>query len=245
MSDSKNRILSFGEEGPLSFERKVMVKTGTSTDYKDNWAVAVLPNSIVGTWVGNFDGSPLKEVSGVQGAAPIMHRVTEHLINKNENIWTEKPDNIVERRYCALSGKTPSKYCPHQVSSEISVLKKTDEICDWHDQDGVNWPDEYWPWLEANNQSTAIAKIDDRNLSAELRILSPSDGDVYKIQNHLPSAYQSIKLRANTTGPVEWFLNQEKMDSNNSRVEWVLQKGSYLLEVQSDSGRDAIRFEVR
>jgi membrane carboxypeptidase/penicillin-binding protein PbpC len=39
------------------------VKTGTSTDFRDNWTVSYHPDAIIGVWVGNSDGSPMGDIS--------------------------------------------------------------------------------------------------------------------------------------------------------------------------------------
>jgi penicillin-binding protein 1C len=46
------------------------VKTGTSKDMRDNWCVGFTARHTVAVWVGNFDGTPMHDVSGVSGAAP-------------------------------------------------------------------------------------------------------------------------------------------------------------------------------
>ncbi len=71
LADREARAASFGLEGPLSARRWAAVKTGTSTDMRDNWCVGFTPAVTVGVWVGNFAGAPMREVSGLSGAAPI------------------------------------------------------------------------------------------------------------------------------------------------------------------------------
>ncbi|HKA30625.1 MAG TPA: penicillin-binding protein 1C, partial [Candidatus Binatia bacterium] len=55
------------------------VKTGTSTDMRDNWCVGFSRRFTVGVWVGNFSGAPMRDVSGVTGAAPVWLEVMERL----------------------------------------------------------------------------------------------------------------------------------------------------------------------
>jgi Membrane carboxypeptidase/penicillin-binding protein PbpC len=40
------------------------VKTGTSKDMRDNWAVGWSQRYTVGVWVGNAAGAPMHDVSG-------------------------------------------------------------------------------------------------------------------------------------------------------------------------------------
>ncbi|MDX2170179.1 MAG: hypothetical protein SF182_24115 [Deltaproteobacteria bacterium] len=55
------------------------MKTGTSTDMRDNWCVGFSRRYTVGVWVGNFSGAPMRDVSGISGAAPIWQEVMEYL----------------------------------------------------------------------------------------------------------------------------------------------------------------------
>ena len=51
------------------------VKTGTSSRYRDNWAVGYAGDTVVGVWVGRHDGAPMLGVSGVSGAGPAFRRL--------------------------------------------------------------------------------------------------------------------------------------------------------------------------
>ena len=59
--------------GPTGSGKTVAVKTGTTDDKRDNWAVGYTPSAVVGVWVGNNDNSEMnpKIASGVTGATPI------------------------------------------------------------------------------------------------------------------------------------------------------------------------------
>ncbi|MBE3561601.1 MAG: hypothetical protein IMW89_20620, partial [Ktedonobacteraceae bacterium] len=53
--------------------RPAAAKTGTTNDFKDNWTIGYTTDYVMGVWAGNNDGSPMYNVTGVQGAAPIWH----------------------------------------------------------------------------------------------------------------------------------------------------------------------------
>ena len=59
-----------GNRGPV---RPAAAKTGTTNDFKDNWTVGYTTDFVMGVWAGNDDGSPMIDVSGITGAAPIWH----------------------------------------------------------------------------------------------------------------------------------------------------------------------------
>ena len=53
--------------------RPAAAKTGTTQDFRDNWTVGYTTDYVLGVWAGNDDNSPMINVTGVQGAAPIWH----------------------------------------------------------------------------------------------------------------------------------------------------------------------------
>src|SRR5712691_6365919 len=53
--------------------RPAAAKTGTTNDFKDNWTVGYTTDFVMGVWAGNDDDSPMIDVSGITGAAPIWH----------------------------------------------------------------------------------------------------------------------------------------------------------------------------
>ena len=105
LSDNEARTLAFGAESALRFAFPVACKTGTSSDFRDNWAFGYAPEFTVGVWVGNFDGSPMEHVSGVTGAAPILHDIFEHLHARYGTTWYAAPANIVECWINPITGK--------------------------------------------------------------------------------------------------------------------------------------------
>jgi penicillin-binding protein 1C len=79
LADRSARGLTFGLENVLATPFWSAVKTGTSKDMRDNWCVGYSDRYTVGVWVGNFDGSPMQDVSGITGAAPVWLEVMRYL----------------------------------------------------------------------------------------------------------------------------------------------------------------------
>jgi len=69
------RRYTFGLDSALNLPFHAAVKTGTSKDMRDNWCVGYTSEYTVGVWVGNFNGEPMWNVSGLTGAAPIWRRL--------------------------------------------------------------------------------------------------------------------------------------------------------------------------
>ncbi len=119
LSDNEARTPMFGANSVLQLPFQAAAKTGTSNDYRDNWTLGYTPDLTVGVWVGNADYTPMKDVSGVTGAAPIwsqfMQSAVPQVTGGNPTPFT-KPEGIVERVICEVSGTDPSQWCPDQRS---------------------------------------------------------------------------------------------------------------------------------
>lgn len=60
-------------QGNRGAVRPAAAKTGTTQNFADNWTVGYTTDYVMGVWAGNDDNSPMINVTGVQGAAPIWH----------------------------------------------------------------------------------------------------------------------------------------------------------------------------
>jgi membrane peptidoglycan carboxypeptidase len=60
----------YGNRGTV---RPAAAKTGTTNDFRDNWTVGYTTDYVMGVWAGNDNNTPMIDVTGVQGAAPIWH----------------------------------------------------------------------------------------------------------------------------------------------------------------------------
>ena len=83
LSDPDAKRLEFGAGGILDFPVQTAVKTGTSSDYRDAWAVGFNYRYTVGVWMGNLSQQPTKNVSGARGPALVLRSVFAEL-NKHK-----------------------------------------------------------------------------------------------------------------------------------------------------------------
>jgi penicillin-binding protein 1C len=79
LSDRASRSTTFGLENSLATRYWSAVKTGTSKDMRDNWCVGYTNKFTVGVWVGNSSGAPMRDVTGITGAAPTWLNVMDYL----------------------------------------------------------------------------------------------------------------------------------------------------------------------
>lgn len=106
LSDNSARELTFGVVNGLMIPNyQVAVKTGTTNDKRDNWAIGWAPNLMVAAWVGNNDNSPmLKVASGVSGATPIWRRIMLYELPTRNKVDFSIPDKIVSIDVDQISG---------------------------------------------------------------------------------------------------------------------------------------------
>lgn len=112
LSDRYARMRAFGAQSALDVDRPAAAKTGTTSDWRDNWTVGYTPDRVVGVWVGNADGQPMEAISGVSGAGPIWHEVMLAAHRGLPPRPFPRPDGIVEATICAEGGMLPSPACP-------------------------------------------------------------------------------------------------------------------------------------
>jgi len=113
LSDDSARAIGFGLNSTLKLDRTVAVKTGTTTNFNDNWAIGYTPDLVVGVWVGNSGYEAMHNVSGLTGAAPIWHEMMRGLLDGQPNQPFERPDGLTQVEVCDISGLLPGPNCPH------------------------------------------------------------------------------------------------------------------------------------
>src|SRR2546425_9948073 len=95
LSDDRNRSIAFGRNSDLVIPGyHVAAKTGTTNDFRDNLTVGFTPNLAVAVWVGNADHTPMRNVSGIVGAAPIFHGFMTEALNGQPDSWFAVPDGL-------------------------------------------------------------------------------------------------------------------------------------------------------
>ena len=79
LADADARRLQFGGDSVLNFPRQTAVKTGTSQDHRDAWAVGFDDRYVVGVWLGNLDRRATRGLSGARGPALLMRSAFSRL----------------------------------------------------------------------------------------------------------------------------------------------------------------------
>lgn len=140
LSDESLRIAAFGPQNSLLMGFPVAVKTGTSTNWRDNWAIGYTEEFTVAVWAGNFDGRSMNGLSGSAGAGPLFHRVMTGLVESSGRTpeVAEMPEGIALVSVCALSGHPAHDDCPHQVTVRIPETQIPSQSCEWHERVAID-----------------------------------------------------------------------------------------------------------
>jgi len=259
LSDNDARASTFGAESPLRFDFPVACKTGTSSDFRDNWAFGFTPEFTVGVWVGNFDGAPMERVSGVTGAAPLLHELIEHLHQHYGTTWYATPTNIVECWIHPVTGKrllseariqpgpdairekflasnlppleTPADYAslPSNVSTEPSDFGL--RTSHFRLRRIVRLGGEYRDWL-ASSDNWLGSRAVLAPAQPSLRILFPPPSTVVYLDPDLPHHGRRLSLRAAGPEDLDWQSESLQITREGSRQVALLTEGRHQITVR-------------
>ncbi len=252
LADNDARTRSFGMDSALRLPFPVAVKTGTSTDYRDNWTLGYNARFTVGVWVGNFDNSPMRGVSGVSGAAPIFRDTFTWLETRWPSSWYERPPEIVELEVDALTGKPVP---PRLAGRRPAVLEKfrrdlapaKDAGRDLYDAAGrVLLPSSYAAWLAGpDNWLGAAAVATDRMEPAAFRILSPLPGASVLLDPDLPDGGRRLPLRTTApAGSVEWSSPTLRIEATPRGAVALLEPGQHTLTARVSASGETLTATV-
>jgi penicillin-binding protein 1C len=102
------------------------VKTGTSKDMRDNWALGYSDRYTVGVWVGNFSGEPMWDISGISGAAPVWQEVMNRLHRSVPSRAPAAPSGVVARRVRFDAGLEAARDEYFVAGTEMAVVRVAD-----------------------------------------------------------------------------------------------------------------------
>jgi penicillin-binding protein 1C len=237
LSDPTARVPGFGVETPFDFAFPVAAKTGTSRNFTDNWAVGVTGAFTAAVWVGNFSGQPMKQVSGVTGAGPLLHRSILAIAQRYPPGTLPSPAaaGAVPVRVCRLSGLRETSDCPGMVEWFMPGTEPA-EPCTWHGARGTVLPEEFAEWVAQTEPPSTRAE------AREFRITSPQQGDVYQIPPGVEPRYATIRFAAQGDRPRGWVVDGRALRSDR----WVPVPGRHTIGAISAHGDTAVvRIEVR
>lgn len=260
LSDEEARIPSFGKGSALSIGRPAAAKTGTTTDFRDNWTIGYTPNLVVGVWVGNADNTPMKNISGISGAGPIWNQfIRAVLIGQPKLVWTQ-PSGLVRMQVCAMSGLLPTPECPQRawewfleevVPTEKDNLYQTFEIDtrtgqlaeettpdDFRKEEiFLVLPQEARGWAARNGiPAPPLGAVALGEEALPLKLLSPDPYTIFQLTPLTPLETQRVLLRVTTpadTVSVTYILDDKILATSTQppfEEWWILLPGEHILK---------------
>lgn len=224
LSDDFARIAGFGRYSALNIGRPVAAKTGTTTDYRDNWIVGYTPELVTGVWVGNADNQPMQNVTGVSGAAPIWNQYMRAVLRGVPISQFIEPEGLVHMTVCEPSGLLPTQYCqrtraevfidgtqptlPDNIYQPFIIDRTTGLLADENTlpEDRVErvymvLPQEARDWGLANNiarpPANTVVQLNERD--DQLRFLDPDPYTVFQISPTIPLSAQRVRFSVGVT----------------------------------------------
>ncbi len=200
LSDNRAREMEFGTSSILNFPVQTAVKTGTSSDYRDSWAVGFNHRYTVGIWMGNLDQRPTDGLTGSLGPALLLRSVFAEL-NQREDT---RPLSL------------------HPSLEQIDICARTGQVRGLND--GCQSYPEYFlegTAPQAHKADTAPDLISLRQPTPGLHIAY----DPRLSQKDQAFEFQLAGLQSLDT--VEWHINGKTINAQGPRFPWKIVKGEH------------------
>ncbi len=194
LSDPDARRLEFGAGSILNLPVQTAVKTGTSNDYRDAWALGFSDRYTVGVWMGNVDQRPMHEVTGSSGPALVLRAVFAELRRHKESKPLYLSRKLVSRQICTKTGKLATSQCP--IAPEwFRPERAPKKTCTAH--------------TDHQRHASAAPATDSPVMS--VRLESPTPGLHIALDPRIPDELERFAFRISAVEAerVEWILDEE------------------------------------
>ena len=134
LSDDGARTIAFGAGSLLNISgRQVAVKTGTTDDKRDNYAIGFTPSVVAGVWVGNSNNEKMNPyvASGISGASPIWNTFMKAYLKDKPVEKFEAPEDVQKFTVDELTGGLPYEDFPTRSEWFIKGTEPTAKS-DWY-----------------------------------------------------------------------------------------------------------------
>lgn len=261
LADNEARASTFGFNSVLQIGRPAAVKTGTTSDYHDNWTIGYTPELVTGVWVGNADNSPMVNLSGVAGAGPIWHDFMRLALSGKPAFAFTQPPGLVRVEVCVPSGLLPTPLCsrtqtelfldgtaptqPDNFYQSFNIDSRTGQLAGATTpaqfvvaKTFLVLPPEAQDWARTNGWPVPPREAAS-SANYTLRITSPDPNTVFQISPRLPRESQKIPFRAMAAEPVValmFVLDGVAVGTvTDAPLEWwwALEAGVHTLQAQA------------
>lgn len=237
LADAQARVPAFGAGSPLEMPFPCAAKTGTSTDFRDNWCVGYTPDFTVGVWAGNFENQPMKGVSGVAGAGPIFHRVMVECRKTRPPHEFDRPEGMTEFAIDVRNGKrladatTAGPHARNEVAPSDRVPPPATRSDYTADGARALLPPVYAEWFASrHNLRRGELEMDGgAGLLEPLRVITPADGAVFLLDPEIPSGSGRLRPVTNLPGVADWSSPTLRIEPDGTEPVVRLTPGVHIL----------------
>lgn len=239
LQDRNARSATFGRGETLSFPFKCAAKTGTSSNFRDNWCCGFTAEYTVGVWVGNFDNTPMNHVSGISGAAPIFHRVMLRLqeYNREPLSFPTRPEGLTDVEIDTRSGTPATATTPAQCrATEYATTEQLQNMPKATlDTNGkVVLDARYTEWFKQHGNRQLYSLDATASTGRRPAILIPAHGTYVTLDPTLPNGGRYIELRATMpTAVTQWSSNTLPIEEKNGKYYAVLKPGRHTIRASA------------
>ncbi len=235
LSDRGARAAAFGAAEALSFPFRCAAKTGTSSDFRDNWCCGFTAEYTVAVWVGNFDNSPMQNISGITGAGPIFHRVMMRLQEYNGAplSFPTRPHGLTEveidtRNGCRAGEHTPRTCRTAELATAEQAAALPEPLLDT--QGRAILDARYADWFPRHGNPHYFTLDTTADTGRRPTILIPAHGTNVILDPTLPDGGRYIELRATTpAATTEWSSPSLRIMYRNGHHYAILTPGRHTI----------------
>ena len=228
LSDPMARRLEFGQGGVLELPYQVAVKTGTSNDYRDAWAVGYSSDYTVGVWMGNLSAEPMLEVNGSSGPGLVLRGIFAELFHRE----TPKPlplsTTLLQRQICADSGAAADGSCP--------------EIAEWFIPGTEPSPMMPPPITKVPSKPDLLKPINGLILAMDPRVPDSFEKYQFELANFAERGTGNSTSNIKEDIKVHWIIDdKEAAITTTSKYLWPLERGPHTVRAIIESTEKGVK----
>jgi penicillin-binding protein 1C len=270
LADDAARAAGFGRDSVLTFPFAVAAKTGTSKGFRDNWALGYTREVTVGVWVGNFDGAPLRDASGITAAGPVFHQLMLAAMRGRSALPLFDSSLLLDAEICPLSGQRPGPACSHRRLERFLPGTVPTSTCDMHVEAHVDsqgretharcstsrrllerYPEPYMGWARQAGRPLAGVTLSPTcppDIHAEAPLITfPRDDQSFTLDPDGPSRQEILFTASSSASSLRFVIDGRRTAAISPpfQLPWQLTPGTHTLRVETNGARSSpITFRV-
>jgi penicillin-binding protein 1C len=215
LADPEARRLEFRRANVLRFPVETAVKTGTSSDYRDAWALGFSQHYTAGVWMGNLQQRPMQDVTGSIGPALVLRALFADLHRNLDTQPLARSTQLAPVTICRVTGQHAGPQCP-TVRELFVPGTEPAHVCSLHQPVAAVTP--------------VAATL------APLRLLRPTPGLHLAMDPRIPDAFEAFPFalpKHVLAVRIDWLVDGHIAGSTaQPTFLWPLVRGSHTVQAR-------------